>query len=194
MVRLNRIYTRTGDKGMTRLVGAQEVPKDSLRIEAYGTVDELNTIIGLARTFLEQSPAPDEVKAVLSGWLKPLQHNLFNLGADLATRMEDRWATMPLIDQGDIDALEQVMDHLNEDLPDLTSFVLPGGGPVNAFLHQARTVCRRAERITITLSREEPLGDFVVPYLNRLSDALFVWSRWVARKLGESEWLWEPKS
>jgi cob(I)alamin adenosyltransferase len=189
-----KLYTRTGDDGTTGLFSGARVSKDHPRIEAYGTVDELNTIIGLARTFLEQSPAPDDVKAILAGWLKALQHNLFNLGADLATRIEDRWATMPLIDQGDIDALEQLMDRLNEELPDLTSFVLPGGGPVNAFLHQARTVCRRAERITITLSREEPIGEFVVPYLNRLSDALFVWSRWVARILGESEWLWEPKS
>ncbi len=192
MVRLNRIYTRTGDKGTTRLVGAQEVPKDSLRIEAYGTVDELNTIVGLVRTFLEPSSADPAVKEQLRSWLKVLQNDLFNLGSDLATRLPDRWSGMPLIGQAQIDALEVLMDTLNDELPDLTSFVLPGGGPVNAFLHQARTVCRRAERLTIALSREEALGDFVVPYLNRLSDALFVWSRWVSKRLGEAEYLWEP--
>ena len=192
MVRLNRIYTRTGDKGTTRLVGAQEVPKDSLRIEAYGTVDELNTIVGLVRTFLEPSSADPAVKEQLRSWLKVLQNDLFNLGSDLATRLPDRWPGMPLIGQAQIDALEVLMDTLNDELPDLTSFVLPGGGPVNAFLHQARTVCRRAERLTIALSREEALGDFVVPYLNRLSDALFVWSRWVSKRLGEAEYLWEP--
>lgn len=192
MVRLNRIYTRTGDKGTTRLVGAQEVPKDSLRIEAYGTVDELNTVVGLVRTFLDASAAAPEDQERLRTWLRRLQNDLFNLGADMATRLEDRWAGMPLIGQREIDALEAVMDELNAELPDLTSFVLPGGGPVNAFLHQARTVCRRAERIAISLSREEPIGELVVPYLNRLSDALFVWSRWVSKRLGEAEYLWEP--
>ncbi len=191
MVRLTRIYTRTGDKGETRLVGGQSVPKDSLRIEAYGTVDELNAIIGLVRTSLMTSNAEAALKDRLATWLKELQNNLFNLGSDLATRTEDRWEGQPLIVQEDVTALEALMDDLNEDLPPLKSFVLPGGGPVNAFLHQARTVCRRAERITITLARDEPLGDQVIPYINRLSDALFVWSRWVSKRLGEDEFLWE---
>ena len=117
MVRLNRIYTRTGDGGTTRLVGAQEVSKDSLRIESYGTVDELNTIIGLVRTFLDQSAAEPEVKARLASWLKLVQNDLFDLGADLATRIEDRWANMPLIGPQDITALEETMDALNEELP-----------------------------------------------------------------------------
>jgi len=191
VVRLTRIYTRTGDKGETRLVGGQSVPKDSLRIEAYGTVDELNAIIGLVRTSLMTSNAEAALKDRLATWLKELQNNLFNLGSDLATRTEDRWEGQPLIVQEDVTALEALMDDLNEDLPPLKSFVLPGGGPVNAFLHQARTVCRRAERITITLARDEPLGDQVIPYINRLSDALFVWSRWVSKRLGEDEFLWE---
>lgn len=191
MVRLNRIYTRTGDGGTTRLVGSQEVSKDSLRIETYGTVDELNTVVGLVRTFADQSQASGPEKERIAAWLKIVQNDLFDLGADLATRIEDRWAGMPLIQQADIDALEQTIDALNEELPPLTSFVLPGGGPVNAFLHQARTVCRRAERLAVALRREEPIGELVIPYLNRLSDALFVWSRWVSRRLGEAEYLWE---
>jgi cob(I)alamin adenosyltransferase len=194
MVRLNRIYTRTGDGGMTRLVGSQEVSKDSLRIETYGTVDELNTIVGLIRTFAHQSTASAEETQRLISWLTLVQNDLFNLGADLATRIEDRWANMPLIEATDVTALEQVMDALNEELPPLASFVLPGGGPVNAFMHQARTVCRRAERLAVALRREEPIGEQVIPYLNRLSDALFVWSRWVSRRLGEAEYLWEPRA
>mgnify|MGYP001428259536 CR=1 FL=1 len=192
MVRLNRIYTRTGDKGSTHLVGGQKVPKDSLRIEAYGTVDELNTILGLVRTFLMQSDAEQALKARLSDWLKLTQNNLFNLGSDLATRTEDRWEGMPLTRLEDVQTLEATIDSLNDDLEPLKSFVIPGGGPCNAFLHQARTVCRRSERIILALSREEAVGDYVLPYVNRLSDALFVWSRWVSKQLGESEFLWEP--
>lgn len=188
MVRLNRIYTKTGDGGLTRLVGGQQVPKDSLRIEAYGTIDELNACLGLVRTALATSPAAS--RARFDTWLLHTQHLLFNLGSDLATRIEDRFEGQPLIQSADTTALEQLMDELNEGLPPLASFVLPGGGPVNAALHLARTVCRRAERLIVTLAREEPLGADVVPYVNRLSDALFVWSRWVARSLGEDEILW----
>ena len=191
MVRLTKIYTRTGDKGETRLVGGQKVPKDALRIEAYGTIDELNAVVGLARTFLSPSPAEPASKARLEVWLRRLQNRLFDLGSDLATRIEDRWEGQPLIHSKDVKELEDLMDELNEELPPLDSFVLPGGGPVTAFLHQARTVCRRAERIVIRLAREEPVGEFVVPYVNRLSDALFVWSRWVTRRLDEPECLWE---
>ena len=192
MVRLNRIYTRTGDKGSTHLVGGQAVPKDSLRIEAYGTIDELNSILGLVRTFLMQSNADETAKQRLSDWLKLTQNNLFNMGSDLATRIEDRWEGMPLTRLDDVTQLEQTIDSLNEDLEPLKSFVIPGGGPCNAFLHQARTVCRRAERIILKLSREETLGEHVLSYVNRLSDALFVWSRWVSKQLDETEFLWEP--
>lgn len=190
MVRLTRIYTRTGDKGQTRLVGNQQVDKDSLRIEAYGTVDELNTIVGLVRTFLLSSTANDDDKQRLADWLELTQHKLFDLGSDLATLIPDRWKNQPIVRQPDIDALEALMDSLNKDLPPLKSFILPGGGPLNAFLHQARAVCRRAERIAIALGRQEPIGEHVIPYLNRLSDALFVWSRWVSKQLGEPEFLW----
>ena len=191
LVTLSRIYTRTGDGGQTRLVGGQQVAKDSLRIEAYGTVDELNAIIGLVRTFLAQSSAEPKLKQKMGEWLHLTQQTLFNLGSDLATLIEDRFDGQPVVVQSDISALESIVDELNEELPVLKSFVLPGGGPLNAFLHQARTVCRRAERVTVNLSRSEPVGEHVIPYLNRLSDALFVWSRWVSHRLGEDEYLWE---
>jgi cob(I)alamin adenosyltransferase len=194
VVRLTRIYTRTGDKGTTRLVGGQEVAKDSIRIESYGTVDELNAIIGLVRSFLAAADADEVAKARFDEWLRLTQNNLFNLGSDLATRIEDRWEGQPLIRALDVTALEVLMDDLNEDLPPLKSFVLPGGGPVNGFLHQARTVCRRAERVIQALSREEAIGEQVIPFVNRLSDALFVWSRFVSRRLNETEYLWDTPS
>lgn len=190
MVRLTRIYTRTGDGGQTRLVGGQQVPKDSLRIESYGTIDELNAILGLVRTALEASPASAASRAL--DWIGRTQNKLFDLGSDLATRIEDRWEGQPLICLDDVSALETLMDQLNEELDPLESFVLPGGGAISSLLHQARTVCRRAERVIIACGREEELGEHVIPYVNRLSDALFVWSRWVAKHLGERELLWEP--
>ena len=192
MVRLNRIYTRTGDAGQTRLVGGQQVEKDSLRIEAYGTIDELNAILGIVRSNVAAGPAGSEPHERLLAWLALTQNRLFDLGSDLATRLDDRFEGLPVIQAEDATALEVVIDALNEDLEPLTSFVLPGGGPINASLHLARTVCRRAERLMVTLAREEPLGDAVIPYVNRLSDALFVWSRWVSHHLGEEELLWAP--
>lgn len=192
MVRLNRIYTKTGDKGETRLVGGQKVRKDSLRIETYGTVDELMACLGLARTALEDPGAPAGAPE-LSSVLRRLQNELFNLGSDLATLPADRHPRQPIIEQRHIDALEREIDGWNEDLPELRSFVLPGGGWVAAYLHLARTVCRRAERLAVRLAAEEPVGEAVVPYLNRLSDALFVMSRHAARVYGQTEPLWEPE-
>jgi len=195
MVRLTKIYTRTGDGGQTRLVGGQQVPKASERIEAYGTVDELNAILGLVRTAVETSETLSaDDKSVLERWIHDVQQNLFNLGSDLATRLEDRWENQPIVVQADIDALEADIDRWNEDLEALKSFVLPGGGWINSHLHHARTVCRRAERRTLTLADAEPIGEHCVPYLNRLSDALFVLSRWVAKRSGEREILWEIAS
>ena len=191
MVRLTKIYTRTGDGGTTRLVGGQEVAKDSLRIASYGTVDELNACVGLVRVELARSDAvPGPAKETLAEWLEGVQQALFNLGSDLATRLEDRWEGQPLATQSDVDALETLIDTMNEELEPLKSFVLPGGGPVCATLHLARTVCRRAERHVVTLASEEPVGEQVVPYLNRLSDALFVASRWVAHRADQDETLW----
>jgi cob(I)alamin adenosyltransferase len=185
---LNRIYTRRGDGGETSLVGGQRVPKDALRIECYGTVDELNSLIGLARVSCQEDSRLDAMAAILLR----VQHELFNLGSILATLPEDVHPKQPQVTQADVDQLEREIDACNEELAPLRSFVLPGGSRVNAELHAARTVCRRAERIAVALGKEESLPGMALEYLNRLSDALFVWSRWVNAKLGVAETLWEP--
>jgi cob(I)alamin adenosyltransferase len=192
MVRLNRIYTKAGDGGDTRLVGGQKVPKDALRIEAYGTVDELSACIGIARTALTEPNAPGEADA-LAKVLARIQNELFNLGSDLATLPADRRPQQPVIEARHVTALEHEIDGWNASLPELRSFVLPGGGVVAAYLHLARTVCRRAERAIVRLRDAEPIGEQSLPYVNRLSDALFVMSRHAARLYGESEPLWEPE-
>jgi cob(I)alamin adenosyltransferase len=193
MVRLNRIYTKAGDGGETRLVGGQKVAKDSGRIETYGTVDELSSCLGLARAALATAPTPagaTELDAVI----KRIQNELFNLGSDLATLPEDRHPKQPLIEARHVAALEREIDAWNESLPELRSFILPGGGWVAASLHLARTVCRRAERLVVSLRATEGIGDQVLPYLNRLSDALFVMSRHASRLYAEPEPLWEPEN
>ena len=194
-MRITKVYTRTGDSGNTRLVGGREVPKDHVRIEAYGTVDELNAIVGLIRTFNQRSDADQGVVERLDEMLKRIQNDLFDVGADLATRPEDRWEGIHLVGAPETERLEGWIDELNEDLGPLKDFILPGGGPVGAFFHQARTVCRRGERRLLSLVREEPeVGDGCLKYLNRLSDYLFVAGRWAAKALGEPEYLWErPK-
>jgi cob(I)alamin adenosyltransferase len=192
MVRLNRIYTKAGDGGDTRLVGGQKVRKDALRIEAYGTVDELSACIGIARTALTEPNAPAEADA-LARVLARIQNELFNLGSDLATLPADRRPQQPVIEARHITALEREIDGWNESLPELRSFVLPGGGVVASYLHLARTVCRRAERQIVRLRDAEPIGEHALAYVNRLSDALFVMSRHAARLYGESEPLWEPE-
>ncbi|HTS02086.1 MAG TPA: cob(I)yrinic acid a,c-diamide adenosyltransferase [Thermoanaerobaculia bacterium] len=193
-IRINRVYTRGGDKGETSLVGGQRVAKDAVRIESYGTVDELNAILGLVRTANRETPgATDEDRARLDALLVRLQSELFNLGSDLATLPPDRHPKQPVIEERHVAFLERTIDEMNEGLPELRSFVLPGGGWVSAFLHQARTVCRRAERLVTTLAREEPVGAHTLVYLNRLSDLLFVLGRWAARARRESEPLWEPE-
>jgi cob(I)alamin adenosyltransferase len=193
MVRLNRIYTKAGDKGHTRLVGGQKVSKDSLRLECYGTVDELMACLGLVRTALEEPDAPVGA-AEMSVVVRRMQNELFNLGSDLATLPEDRHPKQPVIEARHVEALERTIDGWNDSLPELRSFVLPGGGWVASYLHLARTVCRRAERIAVRLAASEPVSDQVIPYLNRLSDALFVMSRHAARVYGQAEPLWEPET
>jgi cob(I)alamin adenosyltransferase len=192
MVRLNRIYTKAGDGGQTRLVGGQKVGKDSLRLECYGTVDELMAVIGLVRASLAEPEAPLG-SAELELVLRRVQNELFNLGSDLATLPDDRHPEQPVIEVRHIEALEQAIDTWNAQLPELRSFVLPGGGWVPAHLHLARTVCRRAERLAVRLAASEPVSDTVVPYLNRLSDALFVMSRHATRLYNQPEPLWEPE-
>jgi cob(I)alamin adenosyltransferase len=185
---LNRIYTRTGDKGETALVGGQRMPKDSLRIECYGTVDELNAFIGMARvSALDKLPELADV-------LLRVQHELFNLGSILATLPEDVHPKQPRVTGTEIKQLEIEIDKMNADLAPLRSFVLPGGSRINTELHACRTICRRAERLAVSLARNESVPLEAIGYLNRLSDALFVWSRWANRQLNAAEVLWSPNA
>lgn len=190
-IRITRVYTRTGDKGDTALVGGRRVPKDSARIEAYGAIDELNSIIGLARVFNAEQLERGERYRWLDGVLRTLQNELFDLGSELATPEDAAYEGMFRVGADAVTALERLIDECQKDLAPLKSFVLPGGGRVGGFLHQARTVCRRAERRILALSRVEPVGDHPLKYVNRLSDLLFVLSRWTGKHLGETEYLWE---
>ena len=190
MVRITRVYTRTGDAGETRLVGGQKVSKTDLRIEAYGTVDELNAAMGLARTALATLDDGDAKR--LDTIAGSIQQRLFDLGSELACRPEDLTEAIPRVDETDVRALEIDMDRMNETLPPLSSFVLPGGGPAGAALHLARTVCRRAERRVLRLHEKSPVRPAILQYLNRLSDWLFVASRVAARAGGHEEVLWQP--
>ena len=190
---INRVYTRRGDRGETGLVGGQRVPKDNLRIEAYGTVDELNAFVGAARESAEESIKTGCAALLpLAGILLRVQHELFNLGSILATLPEDVHPKQARITDAEIARLETEMDQMNEPLSPLRSFVLPGGSRLNTDLHICRTVCRRAERVAVALAREESIPEEAVRYLNRLSDALFVWSRWASHAAGVPETLWEP--
>lgn len=184
MVTLNRIYTRTGDGGLTRLATGAPRAKHDPRVEAYGGVDETNACVGLARLHTGAD-------AVLDPMLARVQNDLFDLGADLATPGELAGALR--IVAGQVERLEREIDQLNGELAPLTSFILPGGGPAAAALHLARTVCRRAERgVTLLASTEgEAVGDEALKYLNRLSDLLFVAARWVNDK-GAADVLWTP--
>ena len=187
---LNRIYTKGGDKGQTGLVGGQRVSKDSPRLETYGTTDELSACIGLACV----TAGKDVRTETLARILLRVQHELFNLGSILATLPEDVGPRQPRVTDADVAQLESEIDAMNEDLPVLRSFVLPGGTELNAQLHLCRTVCRRAERLVVGLSRTEGVPAETIRYLNRLSDALFVWSRWVNVQLGVPEVLWQPNA
>jgi cob(I)alamin adenosyltransferase len=187
MPRITRVYTRSGDNGTTGLGGGQRVPKDARRIEAYGTVDELSSAIGVALAVgLEEG---------LAATLSSIQNDLFHLGSDLCILEEDK-ARMPAprIEGRHVEALETLMDRLSEELPPLENFVLPGGSVGAAALHVARTVCRRAERLLVGLSREEAVGEFTVRYLNRLSDALFVMARYENKRRGVPDLLWDSRA
>ncbi len=191
-IRLTRIYTRSGDRGLTALVGGARVAKEGGRLEAYGTIDELNSIVGIVRTFL-----PDYKRRFRKdyGWysesLRRIQNELFDVGSELATPPPAEYAGMHRMSAAETKKLEEEMDRMQQELKPLSSFTLPGGGVLNAFLHQARTVCRRAERVCWALRRIEPINDHLLVYINRLSDHLFVQSRWVAKRLKEPEFLWD---
>ena len=187
MPRLTKIYTRTGDTGTTALGSRQRVPKDNLRVQAYGTVDELNSMIGMALAF-----GLDSLSAQI---LAPVQHELFNLGAELAFPPEEgKTTTIPQIEDHHISKLEEWIDKINPQLGQLKNFVLPGGSRGAASLHQARTVCRRAEREVVSLSQEEAVREQGLRYLNRLSDLLFVLARFENHQQGTDEVLWDSHS
>jgi cob(I)alamin adenosyltransferase len=189
-IRITKVYTRHGDKGETHLVGGTRVPKDDPRIESYGTVDELNAVLGIVRACNDAAP-PSPVGARLDAILRQVQNELFDLGSELATPPDAAWEGMITIGAEQIATLERTIDECQHDLAPLESFILPGGGMIAAFLHQARTVCRRAERDILRLSRQEPVSPHALGYVNRLSDLLFVLSRWMSHHLGEAEYLWE---
>ncbi len=183
MVTLNRIYTRTGDKGETALGDGTRLPKHALRIEAYGTVDETNAAVGLARLHAD---------GMIYEMLGRIQNDLFDLGADLCVPPDGRRGEGGLrVTQAQVDRLEREIDAMNEELSPLTSFVLPGGVHASAHLHMARTITRRAERLIVALAEKETVGAEAVKYINRLSDHLFVASRYANDK-GKKDVLWVP--
>ncbi len=187
MPRITKVYTRTGDDGTTGLGGGQRVRKDSVRIEAFGTVDELNSVIGVAIA----AGLDEKLRTALA----PVQNELFHVGSDLCILEEDKQRfKVPQIEQRHIDALEEVMDELSDALPPLENFVLPGGSVGAAHLHVARTVCRRAERLAIALADKEPIGAHVVKYLNRLSDTLFVMARFENKQKHMTDVLWDSRA
>jgi cob(I)alamin adenosyltransferase len=186
MPRITKVYTRTGDDGTTSLGGGKRVAKDSARVEAYGTVDELNSQLGVA--------IASGLDAALAEALGAIQNDLFHLGSDLCVTEEDKSARpVPRIEARHVDALERLIDRLSEELPSLENFVLPGGSAAAAQLHVARAVCRRAERLVVALSRSEAVGAHVIVYLNRLSDALFVMARSENRRKGVPDVLWDSR-
>jgi cob(I)alamin adenosyltransferase len=180
-----KIYTKTGDKGQTSLIGGTRVPKHHIRIETYGTVDELNSYIGLIR----DQQIDEQTKQLLI----EIQDRLFTIGSSLASDPEKSKMKIPDLKEEDITLLEQEMDKMNEVLPEMRSFVLPGGHTTVSFCHIARCVCRRAERLTIHLSENSFVSDLVIKYLNRLSDYLFVLSRKLTQDLHAAEIPWKPR-
>ncbi len=186
MPRITRVYTRSGDDGSTGLGTGRRVAKHSLRVEAFGTVDELNSQIGLALA--------GGLVAEVAGPLREIQNELFHLGSDLCVTEEDKERTpVPRIEQRHVDALERSMDRMSEDLGPLENFILPGGTEGASRLHVARTICRRAERLAVALAERERVGELVVPYLNRLSDTLFVMARFQNHGCGEPDVLWDSR-
>lgn len=187
MVKISKVYTKTGDDGSTGLIGGTRVEKDSLRVSAYGEIDELNSYLGLIRTLAEKSTQESLVKQT-----SIIQNELFDIGSLLATNDQEQWPNMPHIDQKQIERLEAWIDQITDRLPELKSFVLPGGTELNAHLHIARTICRRAERSIVKLSHSEKIAPNIFKYVNRLSDLLFCLARQHSFILGATEYLWKP--
>ena len=180
-----KIYTKTGDQGQTSLVGGTRISKAHLRIDAYGTVDELNAYIGLLRD--------QPINETRRDLLKEIQDRLFTIGSLLASEADQTKKRLPDLHEADVELLERQMDEMTETLPPLRAFVLPGGHQSVSFAHVARTVCRRAERLTIALNDQEEVTELVIKYLNRLSDFLFVLSRKMTQELGSEEVTWQAR-
>ena len=187
-IRINKVYTRSGDNGMTQIVSGEKRSKCDARIEAYGGIDELNAHIGLCKVLLTDSGKKELVS--LAEYLLIIQNELFNVGTQLATNKREN--DYPSISEKSIIKLEKEIDKANIHLSELHSFVLPGGDILNSQLHIARTICRRAERKVVELAKSEFVNSVNIAYLNRLSDAFFVWSRLVIVLNGDSEPLWDP--
>lgn len=180
-----KIYTKTGDKGHTSLIGGTRVPKHHLRIETYGTIDELNAHIGLVHDAFPH----DHTRNIL----KEIQDRLFTIGASLASDPEKSRMKIPDLHDSDIELLEKEIDQMNEQLPELKSFILPGGNLHSSFCHIARCVCRRAERLAVHLSEREIVNEKIIVYLNRLSDYLFVLARFISHIEQSEETIWKPR-
>ncbi|MAV58350.1 MAG: ATP:cob(I)alamin adenosyltransferase [Candidatus Marinimicrobia bacterium] len=191
-IRINKVYTRNGDHGRTSLIGGIKVDKDDLRIDAYGTIDELNSVLGLCISEINKIEKKNITDKTLKIFTR-IQNELFNLGSSLSRLDIDKKSNFPSINRDNIIKLENEIDQYNVNLPELTSFVLPGGSSINALLHLARTICRRSERICVSLTKKTKVDENVIPYLNRLSDLFFVLSRWFSHKMDRAENLWDPK-
>lgn len=192
MVKINKIYTRSGDDGSTGLVGGRRVAKDCARVEAYGAIDELNAQLGQGRTLAQEYCSSQQKFLPVLEYLTTIQNELFDVGCELATPPGKSWEGMRCVGAAETLRLENWIDAITEQLPELRSFTLPGGSALNSSLHIARTVCRRAERRVLTLRAHEPVSDNLLTYLNRLSDFLFALSRQVLSIEGVPEYLWEP--
>lgn len=187
-MRILKVYTKTGDKGTTGLADGTRIQKDDLRIECYGTIDELNSILGICRQNLDEIPKKE--KNILDSWIFAIQNDLFNIGSDLATPLASRWENMIILSDKDTVQLEKMIDYCQNLLEPLHEFVLPGGTKLNSYFHLARTICRRAERLIVSLSFEKEINPNILPFINRLSDLFFVLSRWAQKlaKLKEITW------
>lgn len=181
-----KVYTKTGDGGETSLFAGGRVPKSDLRVAAYGTVDELNSVIGVVRAY--------GVAQAVDRWLETIQNDLFVIGADLATPLDAKADWLVRLTEAPVAQLESWIDEMTEQLPELKAFILPGGTLAAAQAHVARTVCRRAERLTVELAAQHPINELVVRYLNRLSDFLFTLARYLNHLAGESETKWSVRS
>jgi cob(I)alamin adenosyltransferase len=183
-IKINRVYTRSGDKGETALVGGKRVKKNNLRVECYGNIDELNSVLGIVKEKLNHKTS--EIESLILN----IQQELFDLGSELATASDFSYPEMWKASESHTTKLEKLCDRYGDGLPELNSFILPGGSELSAFLHLARTVCRRAERSSVALLEEEKINIKAITYLNRLSDLLFILSRWVLTKEGKTTPLW----